>query len=94
VEIDLAKALRVMRAVNTAGDFLEGKRKLKRALDTHGDRMGTAMDVTEAARKVATGDIDRYDFRVGCKAAVRHSPKIYRFAARKIAERKAREAKK
>lgn len=94
MEIDLAKALRVMRAVNAAGDVLEGKRKLKRALDTHGERMGTAMDVTDAAQKIATGDIDRYDFRVGCKTALRYSPKIYRYAARKIAERKAREAKK
>lgn len=89
--LNVEKMLRVYRAVKTTNRALENKSKLKRALDTHGDRMGAAMDLTEAGRKVATGNIDRYDFRVACKATVRRGPKVYSFVARKIRERKARE---
>lgn len=89
--MDLQKFFRVYRTVNTAADLLEGKRKLKRAMGTHGDRMGTALDMTDAGRKIATGDIDRYDVRVACKATVKHGPKMYRFLAERIRERKERE---
>lgn len=82
---------RVIRVVNTTSRVLENKRRVKHALDTHGERMGTAMDLTEAGRKIATGDIDRYDLRVACKSTVRHGPRIYGFLARRIRERKMRE---
>lgn len=91
MEEAVGKLLRVYRTVKTANRLLDNKRKLKDALDTHGERMGTAMDLTEAGRKVATGDIDRYDFRVACKATVRHGPKIYGYVAQRIRERKERE---
>lgn len=88
MDLDVGKLLRVYRAVRTTNRILEGKQKLKHALDTHGERMGTAMDFTEAGQKIATGDIDRYDFRVACKATVRHGPKVYGYVARKIRERR------
>lgn len=91
MDLDVGKLLRIYRVVRTTNGILHGKQKLKHALDTHGNRMGTAMDLTEAGRKIATGDIDRYDFRVACKSTVKHAPRVYGYVAKRIRERRARE---